>query len=205
MNPSVILSGLIAPAVLIAACGSLILSTSERTSKVVNQLRAWSREFADLSNEGGPWQASRRALLNELIGLAARRAELLQQSLMALYVSIGLFVATGIAVASSALLAEWDVPWGWYAWGPVFIGLAGSASLLTGCFLLISEARLAVKQTSEEMRFAISWRARLAEETASRFDDDDEELLYTPPARKAPVSEQVLGAMPRPWRGGRRQ
>jgi hypothetical protein len=205
MNPSVILTALIAPAVLISACGSLILSTSERTSKVVNQLRLWSRDFAELPADGGSWEAGRRVLLHDLIGLATRRARLLQHSLMAFYVACGLFVATGATVAASALLAELDVAWHWYVWIPVGIGLVGSGTLLAACGLLITEARLALTQTSEEMRFAMSWRERVTDESPIGFDDPDEEPLYSPRSSRTGISEQVLGVVSRPWRGGPRR
>ncbi len=205
MNPSAILSALITPAVLIAACGPLILSTSQRTNNVVNQLRAWSHEFAELSGETDAWHASRRALLHDLIGLSSQRARLLQHALMGFIVAVGFFVATGAAVGVSALLAELGIGWGWYLWPPVILGLAGSASLLTGCVFLITEARLAVAHTAEETRFAMSWRARVAEESPLPFEDDDEERIYSPRAARSGIGEQVLGAVSWPWRGGRRQ
>jgi hypothetical protein len=205
VNPSAILTALIAPAVLISACGSLILSTSERTSKVVAQLRVWSREFAELTDAIGAWEAGRRTLVHDLIGLATRRARLLQRALMGFIVSTGLFVATGAAVAGSALLAEWEVWWGWYAWVPVFIGLAGSGVLLVACVLLASEARLGITQTSEEVRFAMSWRTVVTEESPLEPDDEVEGPLYSPRSSRTGLSEQILGAMPRPWRGGQRR
>jgi hypothetical protein len=114
MHPSTILSALIAPAVLVAACGSLVISTSQRINNVVNLLPGWSEEYAALNAEGrgSGLGEERRAFLYAEIGICTRRARFLQTALMALYVGAGLFVTTGIAVAASALFAHWDLAWG---------------------------------------------------------------------------------------------
>ncbi len=153
MNPTAILSAMITPAVLIAACAPLVLSTSDRTGKVVAQLRLWTEEYADLAHSRDELEHARRLMLFRLTALSMRRAQLLQNALMTLYVAIGLFVATSVAVGASVLLREWGISWGWHVWFPIVLGLAGGAALLAACSLLITEATLAVRHTAEELAF----------------------------------------------------
>jgi hypothetical protein len=50
MNPDPsVLSAMITPAVLISACGALILSTSVRLGRVVDRVRALADRFEELS------------------------------------------------------------------------------------------------------------------------------------------------------------
>lgn len=163
MNPAAIISAMITPAVLITACGSLVISTSNRTAGVVAQLRVWAAAYAELAQTSAiTTDVDRRALLAELIDLSTRRARLLQRALTALYVAIGLFVATGVAIAGSALLREWGIGWGWHVWVAVALGLMGGGTLLSACSVLITEARLALQHTSQEVTFMSGHREPVA-------------------------------------------
>lgn len=168
MDPFGILSALIAPTVLVAATAQLIMSTSHRVASVVEQLRSWSDEYGALQRATveHDLQGARLELLFELIGVSTRRARYLQSVLMVCYVSVGLFVATGLAVAGSALLAELGWWWGWYAWLPIVLGLGGACTLFGACLLLMREATLAMQQTLAETRYLMHWRER-----AARDDD----------------------------------
>jgi hypothetical protein len=161
VDPFGILSALIAPTVLVAACAQLILVTSQRTGRVVDQLRLWSDEYAALRQErpGHAMLEARRELVFELIGISTNRARYLQSVLMTMVLAVGFFVATGLAVAGSALLNQLDLWWGWYVWVPVMLGLAGSAAMLFGCILLIREGELAMRTTLAETRYLMDWRA----------------------------------------------
>jgi hypothetical protein len=100
-----ILSAMITPVVIISACASLIISTSSRAVRAVDRLHRWSEEFVDLAERSPQTEAvrQRRAMIFEQLDQLTSRARLLQRSLAACYVSLGLFVPTSAAIAVVAL------------------------------------------------------------------------------------------------------
>lgn len=145
---SEVLGAMITPAVLISASGTLVLSTSNRLTRVVDRVRALAAEAAEMQKEeSSPEAEERRQLIASQLPVLSSRVLLLRSSLEALYTAIGLLVATSIAVGISAAL-------GWaYGWVPVITGLVGASALLWGSLLLVREARIAVGSTLQEMEF----------------------------------------------------
>lgn len=143
-----VLGAMITPAVLISASGTLVLSTSNRLTRVVDRVRSLAREAEELrKGETSSETEERSALIVEQIPLLSTRALLLRSALTAFYSAIGLLVTTSIAVGIVAAL-KWD-----YGWVPVLSGLAGACALLYGSLLLVREARLAIGFTLKEMDF----------------------------------------------------
>lgn len=144
-SASEVLGAMITPAVLISASGTLVLSTSNRLTRVVDRVRALAQEAEGFQGEQrtGP----RARLIADHLPKLSDRALLLRAALTALYVAIGLLVITSIAVGVTAALG-WD-----YGWVPVVTGLAGAGTLLYGSLLLIREARLAIGSTLQEMDY----------------------------------------------------
>ncbi|MBA2565899.1 MAG: DUF2721 domain-containing protein [Gemmatimonadetes bacterium] len=143
---------MITPAVLMSACGTLILSTSVRLGRVVDRVRALSDKFEEPgSEEVNPdvFDERRRVTLLQFDKLTSR-ARLLQRTLSVFYVALGTFVLTSVAIG---LVGVTGAP---QEWIPVLPGLAGACLLLYGSALLILEARLAVQTTRVEMDFL--WR-----------------------------------------------
>lgn len=157
-----VLGAMITPAVLISASGTLVLSTSNRLSRVVDRVRV-------LSAEAESWRGTaetealkrRRLLVAAQVERLSERAVMLRTSLTTLYAAIGLLVATSIGVGLVALF-EWR-----YSWLPVGLGLAGSCALLFGSLLLVREARLAIGSTLEELDYVKAVVASISSETAS--------------------------------------
>jgi hypothetical protein len=143
---SEVLGAMITPAVLISASGTLVLSTSNRLTRVVDRVRALASEAEQMRKEGTSAEA-RRQLIASQLPVLSKRALLLRSALGALYAAIGFLVATSIAVGITAAL-QWA-----YGWVPVITGLAGASALLWGSLLLVREARLAVGSTLQEMEF----------------------------------------------------
>jgi hypothetical protein len=157
VDASEVLGAMLTPAVLISACGSLVISTSNRLSRVVDRFRQLAHDAEPLE-EGADAPSSapldaRRRQAREQFDLLARRAILLRAALTRLYVAIGLLVATSLGVAL-LLLAGADV-----AWLPVSTALIGGGALFHASWLLIREARLAVDANLNEIDFA---RSRLS-------------------------------------------
>src|SRR5439155_21789847 len=100
-----VLSAMITPAVLISACGTLVLSTSMRLGRIVDRVRDLSDRFEQLPNIGNTEvQLEKRSMIMKQLDLSASRARLLQRSLTSLYLAIGLFVSTTVAIGIMAVL-----------------------------------------------------------------------------------------------------
>jgi hypothetical protein len=146
-----ILAAMITPAVLISACGTLVFSTSSRVSRVVDRVRSLADQFERMSQRTGepeqPVATLKKELFLDQLKRLSRRAILLRSALTGFYVAIGLFVATSIAIGIVAIVGLS------LEWLPVALELIGSAVLLYGTVLLVSEARLGVTSTLKEMDF----------------------------------------------------
>ena len=141
-----VLGAMITPAVLISASGTLVLSTSNRLSRVVDRVRVLAREAEEL-DPSDPLLRARGALIWDQLERLSARVVLLRNSMTALYAAIGILVATSIAVGIASVIA-WE-----HGWIPIALGLVGSCALLYGSLLLVREARLAVGSTLQELDF----------------------------------------------------
>jgi hypothetical protein len=148
-----VLGAMITPAVLISAGGTLVLSTSNRLSRVVDRVRVLAADAERLptQTDAGPRSSreagKRRLIANQLRDLS-RRAILLRSAIAALYVAIAFLIATSIGVGIFTALG-FD-----YAWIPITLGMLGTGGLLWATGLLVREARLAISSTLEEMAYA---------------------------------------------------
>ena len=151
MDPSAatnLLSAMITPALLISAGGTLVLSTSNRLSRVVERVRILARDAEQLqpSDLSEALERKRALIVNQLRGLA-RRALILRSALAALYTAIGFLVATSICVGLLSLFPHANV------WPAIALALLGACALLWGSVLLVREGRLAIQSTLEEMSY----------------------------------------------------
>lgn len=145
-----VLTAMITPAVLISACGALILSTSTRLGRVVDRVRSLADRFEDLAGgkvEEMPLPDERRAVIFHQLDKLTSRARLLQRCMTIFYVALCLFVATSVAIGAVAFAGVS------YSWLPVALGLGGASFLFYGSVLLIFEARLALSTIMAEMDF----------------------------------------------------
>lgn len=165
-----ILTSMITPAVVISACGALIASTTTRAARVNDRLHKWVDDFVVLMRDerDASLGAGHREMLFYQIDRLTSRARLLQVSLMALYISLALFVATSFAIGILAAAVSFDQVWRWYGWIPVGSALLGGGGLLFGSTLLILEARLALDATNDEMDFI--WQIGKHHATDDLFD-----------------------------------
>ena len=145
VSASEVLSAMITPALLISASGTLVLSTSNRLSRVVDRVRLLSND-ADVLPRDADLDEKRRLITAQLTNLAAR-ALILRSALAVLYMAIGFLVATSIG---AGLLAALGLG---YAWVPIGLAMFGACALLWGSVLLVREGRLAIASTLEEVRY----------------------------------------------------
>ena len=145
-----VLTAMITPAVLISACGTLILSTSTRLGRVVDRVRSLSDRFEEMAQT--PQEAQlfeeRRAVIFKQLDQLTSRARLLQRCMTVFYLALGIFVSTSVAIGVVAAAGGQR-----YGWLPVVTGLIGACFLFYGSILLIFEARLALSTISAEMDF----------------------------------------------------
>jgi hypothetical protein len=152
MNPATatlgVLAQMITPAVLISACGALILSTSMRLGRVIDRVRVLSDNFEKLAHTADHVELrdERQALVFDQLDRLTSRARLLGRSITAFYVTLGVLVATSVTIGVVSYAEQ-------YRWVPVALTWAALGCLLYGSVLLILEARLAVVGLHAEMDF----------------------------------------------------
>jgi Protein of unknown function (DUF2721) len=144
---------MITPAVLISACGALILSTSVRLGRVVDRVRALSDRFEELAQA----QSANLVLFEERLELTfsqldllTTRARHLQRAMTTFYLALGLFVATTVSIGFVGISAP---VLGRFYWIPIVFGMIGAGLLFVGTVLLGLEATLALRSVHSEMDF----------------------------------------------------
>ena len=152
-----VLTAMITPAVLISACGSMILSTSVRLGRVVDRVRSLSDRMEELvsDNEQSEMNKERQAVIFEQLDKLTSRARILQRCMVTFYLSLAAFVATSVAIGVVAWIGRYTVV-------PVVLGILGAIFLFYGSMLLILEARLALSTIHAEMDFIWSRSKRVA-------------------------------------------
>lgn len=142
-----IIATLLAPALLMAATGSLLISANNRLARVVDRLRSLL----------GQWEAvpeSQRAPLESQIARHRVRAAHVLRACVMLYVSLGCFVGTSLALAADA--------WSGFRLEalPTLLALAGVLGLLVASLFMGLEVTLAVRSFDAELDLEMSRRGR---------------------------------------------
>ncbi len=142
-----ILAAVITPALLISACGSMLLSSSNRFGRVVDRVRALHAELdRDRPEPDEPrFRLRRRELRHEELGRLSQRALLLQRAMARIHLAIGLFVGTGFVLGLVQLFE------GRLSWVPVLLEMGGAISMLASSVAFVREARLAGISTQKEL------------------------------------------------------
>ncbi len=148
-----VLTAMITPAVLISACGAMILSTSTRLGRVVDRVRMLIDRFEEMTKTQEEGEAvelfeERRAVIFNQLDKLTSRTRLLQRCMRVFYLSLGIFVATSVAIGLVAAVGRPG-----HAWLPVVLGLGGACGLFYGSVLLIRESFLAQEALNAEMDF----------------------------------------------------
>lgn len=145
-----ILSAMITPGILIMASSSLILATSQRLSRTIERTRKLTNELKDLIKTDVAFTPSEEmTVLFQQLGLATRRARLLQRALTILYFTLFFFISTCISIA---LVYIFLID---YTWLPVALGISGAMLLFYASIILIRETRVALSAVDREMDHAI--------------------------------------------------
>jgi protein-S-isoprenylcysteine O-methyltransferase Ste14 len=144
-HPTVI-GAMLAPALLMAATGSLLISANARLSRVVDRLRSlvvsWEHDAPD------------RAVRDAQITEHRRRAALVLGACRMLYVALACFIGTSLALAGNTLF--------FVQLGVVATTLAviGMAALLGASVAMGREVSLAVKSFDKELDQELARRTK---------------------------------------------
>ncbi len=145
-----VLGAMITPAVLILATGSLILTTTNRLVRVVDRVREMLPEFEKQAAEvspDDPLKIEKRAMMFDQLDKATVRARLVQRALTRLYLALGFFLLTSMALGVISL-AKFEA-----AWVGLVLAMIGVGLLLSASVLLIFESRISLANTYSEMDY----------------------------------------------------
>ncbi|WP_210518379.1 DUF2721 domain-containing protein [Hymenobacter terricola] len=142
-----ILSAMFTPAVLVSACGSLILTTSQRLSRSIERQRDVAKQLRHQQRHAAAPDPAEHTHLRLQLSFAARRARLLQQSMTILHLTLAVFIASICTIGIFELVnssATWII---------AVLSVLGSGLLLYASVLLIRESRLALSDVAEETTY----------------------------------------------------
>jgi len=137
LDHSSILGAMLAPALLMAATGSLLVSANARLARVVDRLRSlivsWEQDAPD------------RAERDTQIARHRRRAAMVLRACWTLYAALGCFVGTSLGLAADALLGfKLEAV-------PTILAVIGMLCLLMASIFMGREVSLSVKSFDEEL------------------------------------------------------
>ncbi len=136
-NHHAILTAMLAPALLMTATASLLVSANARLARVVDRLRALIVEW----NHDAPDRSCRE----DQIGRHRLRAHLVLRACQMLYMAMGSFVGTSLALATDAFLG--------FRLGmvPTILAVLGVVFLLAASLWMWREVSLSVRSFDSEL------------------------------------------------------
>jgi hypothetical protein len=150
------LSAMITPAIFLTANGSLIISTSNRMSRVVDRIRVLN-ELCDKLWRGGAdvdYVQDRLAHAQDQLDSLVFRGDRIRYALVALYLAFGAFVGTSLTLA----LVVWTVEA--LTALPTLLAIVGVGLMLFACVNLVREALEALRSNRREVAFYRSLQVR---------------------------------------------
>jgi len=143
------LTTMITPALFMTANGSLIISTSNRMSRVVDRIRRLNEEGDELGRGAKELDFIEDRLEHAAVQLdrMVRRSDLIRLALTLLYLAMTMFVGTSLTMAVDALLANHIIAL------PTTLAIVGVSLMLTACVLLVRETRIAFRNNRMEILF----------------------------------------------------
>ncbi len=138
------LSAMITPAIFLTANASLIISTSNRMSRVVDRIRVLNdlADKLDLGKTDLDYPAERLEHVHDQFRRLERRGDRIRFALIALYAALAVFVGTSLTLAQNRLIAL-----------PITLAVAGVGLLLFASINLVLEALEALRSNRLEIQF----------------------------------------------------
>lgn len=147
-HPTVI-GAMLAPALLMAATGSLLISANARLARVVDRLRLLVLGEGEPDGIAPPLREHERQIAEH-----RRRAALVLRACWMLYVALGCFIGTSLALAAGALL---EARFGIVA---TLLAILGMACLLGAAAAMGREVSMAVHSLDAELDATLAKRRR---------------------------------------------
>ena len=145
------LSAMITPAIFMTANGSLIISTSNRMSRVVDRIRVLNDRGDELSRGDSKldFVAERRAHVAEQLSHLEGRSDRVRQALTMLYLAFTSFVGTSLTLAIDTLIGNKHLTTGL----ATSLSVGGVVLMLAASVNLVLEAQAALTSNRSEIRF----------------------------------------------------
>ncbi len=145
-----ILSAMFTPAILVSACGSLILTTSQRLARSLDRQREVAQQLRQNQQQSltpAPADPAEHAHLSQQLLFAIRRARLLQHAMNCLHLTLSIFIGSILSIGIFELTNISR------AWIIAALSVAGAVILLYASALLIRESSLARADVEEETAY----------------------------------------------------
>jgi len=144
-----ILSMMIAPALFMTATGSLILSSNNRQSRVIDRIRVLINllDQITLPTSTLDFPELRKQFHRTEIEMLQRRGNRIRTATALLYLSFALFVFSSLMIGIDLFLGTR------VSSVPTVLALSGVGSLLVGCIFLFRESSTAVRTVDLEIEF----------------------------------------------------
>lgn len=153
------LTAMISPALFLTATGSLIISTSNRMSRIVDRIRELN-ELSDQIDRGDSeldFPEHRRQYFALQLEHLGRRSDFVRTALTMLYASLTAFIGTSLGLAIDVLLGHL------FEAIPTMLAVAGVVLLMAASLQLVREAHMALSAGTGEVEFyreLHEWRVR---------------------------------------------
>jgi hypothetical protein len=143
------LAAMISPALFMTATGSLIISTSNRMSRIIDRVRSLNTQADELTRGESKLDFPEERLAHILaeIELQVWRSERVRWSLTLLYLALSLFVGTSLAMAFDVLLGNN------FGALPTTLAIGGVSLMMLASVQLTREAHAALRGNQNEIRF----------------------------------------------------
>jgi hypothetical protein len=150
------LTAMIMPALFMTASGSLIISTSNRMSRIVDRIRQLN-DLADGLSRGVmdlDFPQERLGHIGDQLERLLWRSDRIRLALTLLYQAMAMFVGTSLTMAIDALLGHYLVAL------PTTLAIGGVVLQLAAAVQLTREARAALRSNRVEIDFFRELRAK---------------------------------------------
>jgi hypothetical protein len=137
-----LVQSMVTPAVMISACGLLLLSVSNKLGRIVDRIRTLNSEDRDLSSEV---DTVRRLSIRNQIDFLLQRAVLLRNACGLLYFAVAVFALTSLCVGLSNVARAFEVLM-------LVLFVIGLATVVWAGILAYLEIRLSHHAVTEEIK-----------------------------------------------------
>ena len=144
---SEVLGAMISPAVFISAVALLLLSTTNRLSRVIDRIGGYIEQAQRVEGQAAALEVNRQKhdlALRQLDHLL-HRLLLLRAAVMGMYLTIGLLLLTSISAGLNLLIPQVS------RLVPISLDVLGAVCFLYCVVVLVREALIAVRDTLEEI------------------------------------------------------